>query len=105
MNEIILILLKCYFVYFNIKTLEYYIFRLKLNIMKEKIKIIRKIKFFRNLKKLKIKLKFFEYYKVFVNYYVIIAKLLMKFKIKNFRNNFIKNRFRKKYIIKLRFRK
>ena len=51
------------------------------------------MKFSRNLKKLKIKLKFFKYYKFFVNHYTIIAKLLIKFKIKDFRNNFIKNRF------------
>ena len=104
LNEITLILLKCHFIYFNIKTFEHYVFQLKLNIMKEKIETIRKIKFFRNLKKLKIKLRFFKYYKFFVNHYAIITKSLMKFKIKDFRNNFIKNRFRKKHVTKLRFR-
>ena len=84
LNEIILILLKCCFVYFNIKIFKYYIFRLRLNIIKKKIEIIRKIKFSRNFKKLKIKLRFFEYYKFFVNYYAIIAKSLIKLKIKNF---------------------
>ena len=39
-SEIILILSKCYFIYFNIKMFKYYIFRLRLNIIKKKIKII-----------------------------------------------------------------
>ena len=72
-----LTLKKCYFVYFFIQILSYYIFKFELNITKKKIQTIRQIKFLTNLRDLKINLKFFEYYRFFVNYYVNIVKFLV----------------------------
>ena len=48
-NKITLLFIKCHFAYLSIIVFNYYIFKLNLNIIKEKIKIIRKITFLRNL--------------------------------------------------------
>ena len=45
--------------------------------MKEKMKMIRKMIFSRNLQKLKIDLNFFKYYQKFIKNYAIIIKLLI----------------------------
>ena len=90
-NEVTLTFFKCYFAYFNIKVLNYPLLRLELNILNEKIKIIRKIKFSRSLRELKIELNFFEYDRIFVNYYVTIARSLMRLKTQNFKKSFIKD--------------
>ena len=46
--------------------------------------------FSKNLRDLKVNLKFFDYYRFFVDYYATIAKFLMRFKIKSFVNVFLK---------------
>ena len=103
-SEIILTLFKCHFAYFSIKVLSHHVSRLRLSTMKKKIEIIRKMKFFRNLRKLKIELNFFDYYCMFVNYYVALIRSLMRLKIKDFKDNSIKRRLRRKHVIRMRFR-
>ena len=103
-SEMILILFKCYFAYLSIKVLNHHVSRLKLSTMKKKIETIKKMKFFRNLRELKVELNFFDYYRTFVNHYVAITRLLMKLKIKDFKDSSIKNRSRRKYAIQMRFR-
>ena len=59
--------------------------------------------FSKSLRDLKVNLKFFDYYRFFVDYYATITKFLMRFKIKNFvdvffqksstKNTFLKNMF------------
>ena len=73
--------------------------------MKKKIETIKKMKFFRNLQKLKIKLSFFNYYRTFMNHYVVIIRSLMKLKIKDFKDSSIKKRSKRKHVIRIRFRK
>ena len=101
-NEVTLTFFKCHFVYFNIKALNHHVSRFKLSILSEKIKVIRKMKFSRNLRKLKIELNFFEYYRIFVDYYVAIARSLMRLKTRNFKESSVKDRFRKKHVIRMR---
>ena len=60
------------------------------------------MKFPRNLRELKIELDFFKYYRIFVNHYVAIAQSLMRLRTRNFKENSIKNQFRKKHVIKMR---
>ena len=60
------------------------------------------MKFLRNLKDLKMKLRFFSYYRWFIDHYVAIARLLVKLKIKNFINNLMKERLRREYATQLR---
>ena len=76
-------------------------FRLNINILKKKIKIIKKIKFSRILRELTIVLKFFDYYRKFVLNYAIVVKLFIALKIKNFKNNFIKEQFKRRYVEKI----
>ena len=59
------------------------------------------MKFPVNLKELKVNLNFFEYYKLFVNHFANIAKLLVQLKIKNFKSASIKDRFKKKHSNKI----
>ena len=73
----ILFLIKCHFAYSNIIVFDYYIFKLDFNIMKKKMKMIRKMNFLRNLRELKIDLGFFEYYRKFIKDYAIIVKSLI----------------------------
>ena len=61
--------------------------------------------FSKNLRDLKVNLKFFDYYRFFVDYYALIARFLMRFKIKNFANAFFKNRRRKTHFQKIRFKR
>ena len=104
-SEMILTLFKCHFTYLNIKVLSHHVSRLRLSTMKKKIEIIRKMKFLRNLRKLEIKLNFFDYYRTFMNHYVVIARSLMRLKIKDFKNSSIKRRSRKEHAIRMRLRK
>ena len=103
-SKIVLILFKYYFAYFSIKVLSHHVSRLKLNTMKKKIEIIRKLKFFRNLRELEVELSFFNYYRTFVNHYVVIIQSLIKSKIKDFKDSLIKSRSKKKHVIRMRFR-
>ena len=57
---------KCHFVYSSIKTFKHYINRFDLNTLKETTDIIRRLMFFKILKKFEIKLNFFDYYKKFI---------------------------------------
>ena len=103
-NDVILALFKYHFVDFNIKILEHHVSRLELSTTKKKRNVIRRMKFLVNLKKLKIKLKIFDYYCNFVDHYAIIFKSLIKLKIKNFINNSIKNKFKREHAYKMRLR-
>ena len=103
-NEVTLAFVKYYFVYFNIKTLNYHVFKLKSNITKKKVDVIRRIKFLKNLKKLKIDLEFLKYYRDFVNYYITIVKLLIKFKTRDFVNNLVKKIFRREHATRIKLR-
>ena len=99
-NEIILNFNKCYFAYSSIQVLKHYVFKLSFNITKEKIKIIRQIKFLTILRNFKMKLNFFEYYRFFVNHFVNIVKSLVRLKIRNFINVSIKSRRKKNHFNK-----
>ena len=103
-SEVTLALAKYYFVYFNIKVLNYHVFKLKLNIAKKKVDAIRRIKFLRNLRKLEVDLRFFEYYRDFVNYYTTIVKLLIKFKTRDFVNNLMKKKSRREHATRIKLR-
>ena len=92
-----------FFIYFSIQILKHHVFKLSLNIIEEKIHVIRQMNFFINFKKLKIKLNFLNYYKFFVNHFVNIVKSLVQLKTRNFKNASIKNRFKKKHSNKTRF--
>ena len=61
--------------------------------------------FSKNLRDLKMNLKFFDYYRFFVDHYVAIAKFLIRLKIKSFANVFFKNRRRKTHFQKIRFKR
>ena len=100
-NEITLTFIKCHFVYFNIQILKYHVSKLNLNIMKKKIKIIRNMQFSRNLRKLKIKIKFVDYYWFLMNHYVKIIKFLIKLKTRDFFKVFFKKRQRKNHFLKI----
>ena len=65
-SKITLSLLKCHFVYSSIKTLKHHVNRFDLNTLKEKTDIIRRLIFFKILRKFEIELNFFDYYKKFV---------------------------------------
>ena len=104
-NDVILTLFRCHFVYFSIKTLKHHIFRFELSTTKKKMNVIRRMKFFVNLKELEIELKFFNYYRNFVDYYAIIFKSFIKLKIKDFINNSIKNKFKREHAYKMRLKK
>ena len=56
------------------------------------MKTIQKMIFSKNLRKLKINLNFFEYYRKFVKDYAIIIKSLIQLKIENFKKNLNKNK-------------
>ena len=91
-NDIIFSLIKCYFAYSSIKVLNHYVFRLNFNTAKKKITTIKNMIFLKNLRDLKVNLKFFDYYRFFIDYYATIARLLMRFKIKSFADVFFKSR-------------
>ncbi len=79
-SDVIFFLFKSHFDYLSIKILKHHVNRLRTNIMKKKIKIIKNLKFFVTLKYLKKELDFFEYYRNFVLWYSFIEKSLIKFK-------------------------
>ena len=58
------------------------------------------MKFSRTLRELKTALEFFNYYRKFVSNYAIVVKLLIALKIKDFKNNFIKEQLKKRYVEK-----
>jgi len=62
------------------------------------------MKFSRNLRDFGMKLRFFDYYRQFVDYYVAITRLLIKLKIKNFIDSSMKERSRREHAMRLRFR-
>ena len=65
-SEIILVLKKCHCAYLSIKTLNHYVFKLKMSILEKKIKTIKKLKFSKTLHELKTAIEFFDYYRKFV---------------------------------------
>lgn len=76
-NEVTLALFKCYFIYSSIKALKHHVSQLRLNTTKKKVEVIKKMKFSRNLKELKVEFEFFNYYRSFVDHYAIIARSLI----------------------------
>ena len=103
-SEVTLALAKYYFAYFNIKVLNYHVFKLKLSTTKKKVDVIRRIKFLKNLRELEVDLEFFEYYRDFVNHYITIIKLLIKFKIRDFVNNSMKEKSRREHATRIKLR-
>ena len=104
-SDVILVLFKCHFVYSSIIVLDHHVSRLELSILEKKIEIIRKMSFSRNLKEFEMRLKFFDYYRFFVNHYAVIARSLVKLKIKSFASDFVKNRSRRDHVNRVRLRK
>ena len=104
-SDVTFSLTKCHFAYSNIKILNHHVSRLNFNTTKKKITTIKNMIFSKNLRDLKVNLKFFDYYRFFVDYYALIARFLMRFKIKNFANAFFKNRRRKTHFQKIRFKR
>lgn len=96
-SKMTLTFIKCHFAYFNIKTLEHYISRLRLNTIEKKINVIRQMRFSRNLRDFEVKLKFFDYYWFFINHFIAIVKSLIKLKTRDFINSSIKSKSRREY--------
>ena len=103
-SEVTLALAKYYFAYLNIKALDYYVFKLELSTTKKKVDVIRRMKFLKNLKKLKVDLEFFEYYRDFVNHYVAIVRPLIKFKTRDFVSNPIKEKSKREHATRIKLR-
>ena len=103
-NDVILALSKCHFVYFSIVALDHHVSRLELSIVEKKIEIIRKMSFLRNLRELEMRLRFFDYYRFFVNHYAIIARFFVKLKIKSFASDFVKDRSRRDHVNRVKLR-
>ena len=60
--------------------------------------------FFKILRKFEIELNFFDYYRKFVAWYVVIKRFLIIFKTLNFKNSFNKNKFRLRWINEIRLK-
>ena len=75
--------------------------RFDFNTIEKKIETIRNMKFSRNFRDFKIDLKFFNYYRFFVNHYAIIIKSLVRLKIQNFIDVSIKKRKKRNYFEKI----
>ena len=93
-SNVTLTLKKCHFVYFNIKTLKHYVSKLKFNILKKKIEAIRFFRFSRTFRELKTIMKFFNYYRKFVVWYIWKKKSLQQLKTTKFKNDFFKKNAR-----------
>ena len=104
-NDVILALFKCHFVYSSIVVLDHHVSRLELSIVEKKIEVIRKMSFSRNFKEFEMRLRFFDYYRFFVNHYAIIARSLVRLKIKSFARDFVKDRSRRDHVNRVRLRK
>jgi hypothetical protein len=100
-SDVILSLFKSHFDYSSIKILKHHVNRLKINIMKKKIEVIKSLKFFVTLKNLKKELDFFEYYRNFVSWYSFIEKSLIKFKTKIFKKTFRKDKQKLEWALKI----
>ena len=103
-SDVTLTLKKCHFAYFSIKVLKHHVSKFELSILKKKTKIIRKFQFFKNLKKLNHELKFFNYYRKFVEWYVWIERSLYRLKIKEFKNVSIKNSVKLRWTIRTKLK-
>ena len=101
--RVTLLLKKCHFAYSSIKILKHHVFCLNLSII-EKKKTIKSLRFSWFLKKLEIKLEFFEYYRKFVSWYATIEKSLLDLKTQDFKNNFLKENFRTQWTLNTKFR-
>jgi predicted XRE-type DNA-binding protein len=100
-SNAILFFFKSHFDYSNIKTLKHHVNRLKINIMKKKIEVIKNLKFFVTLKNLKKELDFFEYFRNFVSWYSFIEKSLIKLKTQIFKKILRKDRQRFEWTLKI----
>ena len=103
-SEVILAFKKCHFAYSSIKTLNHYVFRLGMSILEKKIKTIKKLKFFKTLHELKTAIEFFDYYRKFVTWYAWKKKFLLKLKILNFKNSFVKKNSRLRWANRIRIK-
>jgi hypothetical protein len=100
-SDVNFFLFKSHFDISSIKILKHHVNRLKINIMKKKIEVIKNLKFLVTLKSLKKKLSFFEYYRNFVSWYSFIEKSLIKFKTQIFKKIFKKNKQRLEWALKI----
>ena len=96
-SEVTLFLSKCYFAYSLIKALEHHVSWLKLSIFNKKIKAVRNMTFSKTLRKLKIELRFFNYYRKFVSHYAAIIRSFIALKTWEFKNSSFKEQARKKH--------
>ena len=103
-SEMTLSFSKCHFAYLSIKTLKHHVNRFNLNTLKEKTDIIRHLKFFKILREFEVELSFFDYYKKFVTWYVVMKRFLIIFKTLNFKNSFNKNKFRLRWANEIRLK-
>ena len=103
-SEMILAFKKCHFAYSSIKTLNHYVFKLKMSILKKKIKTIKKLKFFKTFHELKTAIEFFDYYQKFVAWYAWKKKLLLKLKILDFKNNSVKKNSRLRWTNRIKIK-
>ncbi len=99
-SDVIFSFFKSHFDYSSIKALRHHVSKLNINIMKEKIEIIKNFRFLVTLKNLKKELNFFKYYRNFVSWYSFIEKSLIKLKIQTFKEVLKKKRQRFKWALK-----
>ena len=92
---------KYYFGYPSIKLLGYYISRLDITILPEKIKTIIKKAFLTNLKLLEYSIGFFNYYRCFIERFISIIILLVKLKKIGFCKNLPAGKAYNKFILKI----
>jgi hypothetical protein len=102
-SDVILFFFKSHFDYSIIKTWKHHVNRLKINIMKKKIEVIKNLKFFMTLKNLKKEFDFVEYYRNFVSWYSFIEKSLIKFKTQIFKKILRKDKQRLEWAFKTYF--
>jgi hypothetical protein len=73
-------LLKCHFVQLGLKALGYWVDRLGLSTLDEKVEAIRAMQFLQTLSQLEITLGFFGYYRKFVSHFAGIARVMQALK-------------------------
>jgi glutaredoxin-related protein len=66
-SNVIFSIFKSHCDYSNIKVLKHHVSRLKINIMKKKIEVIKNLKFFVTMRNIEKRFDFFEYYRNFVS--------------------------------------
>jgi len=97
-SGVILSFSKCYFAYFFIKALRYYVSRLGLTTLEKKSTAVKRFAYLKNLAEFESDLEFFNYYRKFIDYYIYIAEPLEELKARLLYKAPVKGRKRKMYI-------